>query len=258
MPIDRGVTGWVCAHREAVALRDPAGDPRFDAAVDCLACARDGGEDDEEAAACESLLAVPLVNHDTSLLGAVVLLNKAAGEGAFSALDAALLTLHAAQVRPRPPRRARPRPRANRRGAARGQIVLAVKTASANLEHFTKRQTAPELLAGCRYHARPPGAAGARGRAPPRPPLTVRAAKGAGGGRARALLLRGCRQGSPAPRGRRRPARPGPRPPRARRRSPRPRHPPGGARPLAATLHGRCAKEGARSVHAVHGVHTFS
>ncbi|KAJ1477804.1 GAF domain-like protein, partial [Baffinella frigidus] len=65
--------GWVCEHREAVVLADPNGDARFDAEADCAMVIRehDQGEDFE----CDNLVAVPLLNHDASLLGVVVMLN---------------------------------------------------------------------------------------------------------------------------------------------------------------------------------------
>jgi phosphoserine phosphatase RsbU/P len=80
-----GIAGYVAAEGAIVNLKQPAADPRYDAAIDTI-----GGH------VPQSLLAIPLYNPQKAVIGVMQLLDKA--EGNFSSRDERLLTAIAAQA----------------------------------------------------------------------------------------------------------------------------------------------------------------
>jgi len=120
--IGQGLAGWIAEKQTVVNANDLSNEARFDVNVDAAFSdlANPMGDPRNDFVAMNAL-GVPIKNHDGSLLGVCVMLNKASG-APFSKFDEHILKLECQHV------------------------VLMVKTVTANFTYFSTQETIEEVL----------------------------------------------------------------------------------------------------------------
>ena len=124
--IGQGIVGWVAEKHQSLNVTDVSKDVRFQPHVDA-AYTDPASATGEPLASFKAVnaLAVPLTNHDGSMLGVCLMLNKETAP--FSRFDESMLQLQCQHV------------------------VLMVKTVHANFTHFAAEETITEALYRCMH-----------------------------------------------------------------------------------------------------------
>ena len=118
----QGLAGWIAKNQTAVIVNNLGNDARFDVNIDAAFSDPAHVEGDPRADLIPiNALGVPIKNHDGSMLGVCVILNKKWG-APFSSFDEQLLTLECQHV------------------------ALMVKTVNANFTYFSTQETIEETL----------------------------------------------------------------------------------------------------------------
>jgi hypothetical protein len=118
----QGLAGWIAGNQTAVNVNNLENDTRFDVNIDAAFSDPAHVEGDPRVDFIPiNALGVPIKNHDGSMLGVCVMLNKKEGV-AFSSFDEQLLTLECQHV------------------------ALMVKTVNANFTYFSTQETIAETL----------------------------------------------------------------------------------------------------------------
>ena len=122
--LGQGLAGWVVDKEESLNVDDLSTESRYNPTVDAAFTdpASSNGDPRPDFVG-RNALAVPLKNHDGTMLGVCVMLNKETGS--FSDFDEQLLRLECQHV------------------------VLMVKTSTANFSYFATQETIPETLHRC-------------------------------------------------------------------------------------------------------------
>ncbi len=124
--IGEGLAGWAAQEREVVNVPDVSKDFRYDVNIDAaFSDSLDVDGDPSPDFVATNALAVPVNNHDGSLMAVCVMLNKESGQ--FTEFDAKMIRLECQHV------------------------VLMVKTVTANFSYFSTNETIPETLYRCMH-----------------------------------------------------------------------------------------------------------